>query len=61
MTISKNELENEDELTPFELRKKIAVVIFNDSLVVLNIGSKCLVAFIFLYGFYAILRDVNLI
>ncbi len=59
--LSESLLEEKEELSPFELRKQIAIQIFKDINTVFRIFTKISIVFIFLYGAISLLQDVNLI
>nr|MDB4346195.1 hypothetical protein [bacterium] len=59
--LSDSILEEKEELSPFELRKLIAIQILKDINTAFRIFLKISIVFIFLYGSIAILQDVNLI
>lgn len=59
--LSESSLEEKEELSPFELRKQIAIQIFKDINTVFRIFTKISIVFIFLYGAISLLQDVNLI
>ena len=59
--LSESLLEEKEELSPFELRKQIAIQIFKDINTVFRIFTKISIVFIFLYGVISLLQDVNLL
>ena len=59
--LSESLLVEKEELSPFELRKQIAIQIFKDINTVFRIFTKISIVFIFLYGAISLLQDVNLI
>jgi len=56
--LSESLLEEKEELSPFELRKQIAIQIFKDINTVFRIFTKISIVFIFLYGAISLLQDV---
>ena len=58
---SKSESEEKPEKSESELRKEAMNQIFKDTRKVLSISSKVLFIFIFTYGLFSLLQDVNVI
>ncbi len=53
--------ESEDEISELELRKQAWSQILKDTKMVSKITGRILFVVIFLYGFFSILKDVNLL
>ena len=58
---SKSKSEEKSEKSESELRKEAMNQIFKDTRKVLSISSKVLFIFIFTYGLFSLLQDVNVI
>jgi len=58
---SKSKSEEKPEKSESELRKEAMNQIFKDTRKVLSISSKVLFIFIFTYGLFSLLQDVNVI
>jgi hypothetical protein len=58
---SKSKSEEKSEKSESELRKEAMNQIFKDTRKVLSISSKVLSIFIFTYGLFSLLQDVNVI
>ena len=58
---SKSESEEKPEKSESELRKEALNQIFKDGRKVFNVSSKVLFIFIFIYGLFSLLQDVNVI
>ena len=58
---SKSKGEEKPEKSESELRKEAMNQIFKDTRKVLSISSKVLFIFIFTYGLFSLLQDVNVI
>ena len=58
---SKSKSEEKSEKSESELRKEAMNQIFKDTRKVLSISSKVLGIFIFTYGLFSLLQDVNVI
>jgi len=61
INISSTEFEESEDLTPFQVRKNIVLLLYGDLKTVSRHVGKFLVGIVFIYGLFSILQDVNLI
>ena len=59
--VSESNIESKEELSEFELRKQAWGQIVKDTRMVSKITGRILFVVVFLYGFFSILQDVNLL